>query len=275
MTSKKGGSLMKKKILGSILFALAFFITVSATAEVDIYGGIPLPPPMVFAAPPEVIVIPDTNYVYVVPTTDVDFFFWDGWWWRYWEGRWYRARDYDRGWAYYDTVPGFYFDIDPGWRGYYRTRYWYGHRWNYERIPYERLHRHWKSWKEERHWERQGTWGVQNYQPRPQHEMRELRHQRQEQYRQRPEVQRHQQLIQTQQRQPQTRPSEQGRTVRPQGGPAGRGEQQVEPEVKTGPKGGSAPKGEKMKVKQRKKMKPVVPERGPESRDEKRPGAPR
>ena len=166
-----------------------------------------LPPPIPFAAPPEVVVIPETN-VYAAPDIDVDLFFWDGWWWRPWEGRWYRSHYYDRGWGYYNNVPSFYFDVDPGWRGYYRDRNWYGHRWNYERIPNQRLQQNWKSWQNNRRWERRGTWGVQNYQPRPQQQRQELRQQRQQQYQQRPEVQLHQQRRQPQVQQPQRQPQE-------------------------------------------------------------------
>ena len=192
---------MKKYLLGTIFLVLALVVPIPTMAEVNISIGFPLPPPIVFAAPPEVIVVPDAYGVYVVPDIDVDIFFWNGWWWRPWEGRWYRSHYYNRGWAYYNNVPRFYYDIDPGWRGYYRDRNWYGHRWNYERIPYERLHSNWKNWNSNRYWERQRTWGVQSYQPRPQHQRQELRHQRQEQYHQRPEVQRQQQQRQEQQRQ--------------------------------------------------------------------------
>ena len=196
---------MNKLLLGAFLCALSIVIPVATKAEVHIGIGISLPPPIVFAAPPEVVVLPDTNDVYAVPDIDADFFFWNGWWWRLWEGRWYRSHYYDRGWGYYNRVPGFYFDVDPGWRGYYRDHNWQGHRWNYERIPDQRLQQNWKSWHADRHWERQGTWGVQGYQPRPQQQRQEVRHQRQEQYQQRPEVQRHQQQINEQQRQPQAR----------------------------------------------------------------------
>lgn len=162
-----------------------------------------LPPPIPFAAPPELIVIPET-YVYVVPDLDMDIFFYSGWWWRPWQGRWYRSQYYDRGWGYYNNVPSFYFDIDPGWRGYYRNRNWYGRRWDYERIPHQRLQQNWKSWQSNRRWERQGTWGVRNYQPRPQQQSQELRQQRQQQYQQRPEVQRQQpQRSEVQRQQPQ------------------------------------------------------------------------
>ena len=193
---------MKKLLFGTMLFALVIVVPISTMAAVDINVNISLPPPIVFQAPPDVIVMPDSNDVYVVPNIDIDMFFWNGWWWRLWEGRWYRSHYYNRGWRYYKNVPSFYFDVDPGWRGYYRDHNWYGHRWNYERIPYQQLQQNWKSWQNDRHWERQGTWGVQSYQPRPQKQIQELRQQRQQQYQQRPEVR------QPQVQQPRQKPQE-------------------------------------------------------------------
>ena len=190
---------MKKFFLGISLLALVIVVPIPTMAGVDVSIGISLPPLIVFGAPPNVVVLPDTNDVYVVPDIDLDLFFWNGWWWRPWEGRWYRSRYYNRGWGYYNAIPSFYFDIDPGWRGYYRDHNWYGHSWSYERIPNRRLQKNWRKWHNNRHWERQKTWGVQGYQPRPQEQRRELIHQRQEQYQQRPEVQRHQQLQQQRQ----------------------------------------------------------------------------
>jgi hypothetical protein len=203
----KGGTKMKKLLLATIFGALATVVSIPTMAAVDISIGISLPPPVELTSPPEVVVIPDT-YVYVVPSIDVDLFFWNGWWWRLWEGRWYRSHYYNRAWAYYDNVPSFYFDVDPGWRAHYRDHNWYGHRWNYERIPYQRLQQNWKSWQNNRGWEKKGTWGVQNYQPRPKPQRQELRHQREEQYHQRPEVQQHQQWRQEQQRKPQVQHQE-------------------------------------------------------------------
>ena len=194
---------MKQLLLGIMFFALVIVFSIPAMAAVDINVNISLPPPISFAAPPDVIVMPDTDDVYVVPDIDVDMFFWDGWWWRLWEGRWYRSQYYDRGWGYYNNVPSFYFDVDPGWRGYYRDHNWYGHPWTYERIPTPRLQQNWKSWHNDRHWEREGTWGVQSYQPRPEPQRQELRNQRQQQYQQRPEIQQHQPQGQQEQRKPQ------------------------------------------------------------------------
>lgn len=192
---------MNKLLLGTIFLALAIVVPIPTMAEVNIGIGISLPPPVVFEAPPAVIVLPDTDDVYVVPDVDVDIFFWNGWWWRLWEGRWYRSHYYDRSWGYYNNVPSFYFDVDPGWRGYYRSHDWHGHRWNYERIPDRQLRQNWKSWHSNRRWERQGTWGVQSYQPRLHQQRQELRHQRQEQYQKRPEVQQHREPRHEQQKQ--------------------------------------------------------------------------
>ncbi len=192
---------MKKLFLWTILLALATVVPIPAMAQVnvDIGIGFPPPPPIVYPGPPDVIAMPDTNDVYVAPNISADLFFWNGWWWRPWEGRWYRSRFYDRGWAFYNRVPNFYFDVDPGWRGYYRDHNWHGRPWNYERITNQRLQQNWQGWHTNRYWERRGSWGVQGYQPRPQQQRQQLRNERQRQYQQRPEVQRHRQEMQRRQ----------------------------------------------------------------------------
>lgn len=194
---------MKQTLFAIIVLALAFALPQSARAEVHVSVEFSLPAPVVFEAPPEVIVLPDTNAVYVVPDIEFDLFFWNGYWWRPWEGRWYRSRYYNRDWGYYSRVPTFYYDVDPGWRDYYRERTWSGHRWNYERIPNQRLRSNWKQWHSSQYWQSKRTWGVESYQPRPRQQVEEIRYQRQEQYLQRPEVQVYQQQIQELQRQPQ------------------------------------------------------------------------
>lgn len=187
---------MKKLVFAAIFFLLMSISTAPATAAVDISIGISLPPVIAFAAPPYLVVLPDTSDVYVIPEIDVDIFFWNGWWWRPWEGRWYRSHYYDRGWVYYHAVPRFYFDVDPGWRRYYVERRWYGHPWYYERIPHHQLQQNWKGWRNNRYWERKKTWDVHDYKPRTQQQRYEIRDQRQKQYLQRPDVQRHQQYRQ-------------------------------------------------------------------------------
>jgi len=155
----------EKLLLGAILLALALVVPAPTMAGVNVNVSIALPPPIIFAAPPEVIVLPET-YVYVVPDVDVDIFFYNGWWWRLWEGRWYRSRDYNAGWVYYQGVPSFYRRIPSSWRDDYRDHRWGGHQWNYNRIPHQQLQGNWSSWEKSGHWEKQQTWGVQGLKPR-------------------------------------------------------------------------------------------------------------
>lgn len=156
---------MRKLFLRTILLASVLVFPIPTNAGVDVGVSISLPPLIVFAAPPEVVVIPET-YVYVVPDVDVDIFFYDGWWWRPWEGRWYRSRHYDSGWVYYQRVPSFYGRIPSSWRNDYRDHRWGGHQWSYQRIPHQQLQKNWSNWEKTRHWEKQQTWGVQGLKPR-------------------------------------------------------------------------------------------------------------
>ncbi|MGZ4857585.1 MAG: hypothetical protein ACXVZU_04410, partial [Methanobacteriaceae archaeon] len=147
-----------------ILFAttiLFLSITISAMAQVTIEVAppppptvrvaVPLPPPIVFAAPPEVVVLPETE-VYVVPSVPEEIFFFNGYWWRPWSGRWYRSLRYDAGWGVYGGVPGWYGGIYPGWRENYRLHSWGGHPWNYHHIAHGDLNRNWRTWHNTGHW---------------------------------------------------------------------------------------------------------------------------
>jgi len=158
---------MKKLLIRTILLTSILVSPLPTMAGVDVGVSISLPPLIVFASPPEVVVIPET-YVYVVPNVDADIFFYDGWWWRPWEGRWYRSRHYDSGWGYYRRVPSFYSRVPSGWRNDYREHRWGGRPWNYQPIPHQQVERNWNSWKKSNHWEKQQTWGVQGLKPRTQ-----------------------------------------------------------------------------------------------------------
>jgi len=156
---------MKRLLIAAMLLGLVIVVPMPTLAQVDIV--VTVPPLIVFAAPPEVIVIPET-YVYVVPEIEQDIFFYSGWWWRPWQGRWYRSRDYSSGWVYYRSVPSFYTRIPSGWRTDYREHRWGGHQWNYQRIPHQQLQHNWRGWEKSRHWEKQQTWGVEGLKSRPQ-----------------------------------------------------------------------------------------------------------
>ncbi|MFA7013242.1 MAG: hypothetical protein WC202_09840, partial [Desulfobacterales bacterium] len=196
------------KIIAIFMFLFVQGCYVGVKPDYDVYGGggYQEPPPIAFAGSPYLVVMPETYDVYVVPDISVDLFFWSGWWWRPWGGHWYRSQYYNRAWVRYNSIPSFYFDVDPDWRGYYRGRNWHGHRWEYQRIPHHRVQQNWKSWQNNRHWERQRTWDVRNYKPRPPQQREIIRQTRQRQYQQRqPQVQqpRRQPQVQQPRRQPQ------------------------------------------------------------------------
>jgi len=100
---------MKKLFLGTVLLALVFVLPIPTMAGVNINLGIALPPPIVIETPPPMVALPGATGVYVAPDVSADLFFWNGWWWRPWEGRWYHSRYYDHGWAYFKRgEPRFY-----------------------------------------------------------------------------------------------------------------------------------------------------------------------
>jgi len=150
---------MKKIFFKILLFTCAVLMPVSATAGVSVHVDIPFPPPIIFPVPPLPVVIPETN-VYVVPDIQEDIFFYGGWWWRPWEGRWYRSRHYDKGWIYYRGVPSFHRHVPPGWRESYRERQWKGHPWEQYRVHHKDLQRNWRGWEKNKHWEKKNYWGV-------------------------------------------------------------------------------------------------------------------
>lgn len=165
---------MRKMFLGTIILSLAVTLPVSTPAEIDINISIPLPhahrdipmPPLIhFAEPPRLVVVPET-YVYVVPDVEEEIFYSDGWWWRPWEGRWYRSRQHNSGWQQYQSTPTFYRHIPNDWRANYRDRRWRGRLWNADPMPHEQVQKNWQNWKTNRHWENNQSWDVQNQQER-------------------------------------------------------------------------------------------------------------
>ena len=144
----------RKFLLGGLLSAAFLTIPITSMARVNIDINIALPPLIQFSAPPQVIALPETD-VYVDPELDVDIFFCDGWWWRPWQGHWYRSRDYRSGWAYYPRTPAFYNGLPSGWRHSYKTNRYKERDWNYQRISHDQLQQNWREWKNTRYWDKQ------------------------------------------------------------------------------------------------------------------------
>lgn len=133
--------------IGALLLILSAG-AVQSEAGVNVNVGVNLPA-VRFAAPPEVVVIPGT-YVYMVPNMDVDVMFYQGYWWRPYEGQWYRSRDYKGSWRHMQPkyIPRGLRALPPD----YRNRLSPGH----ERIPYGHVQKNWKKWEKEKYWDKKG-----------------------------------------------------------------------------------------------------------------------
>lgn len=145
-------------LAGTVLLVLAF-LPGRGSAGVNVNIGIfAPPPPYVFNAPPSVVVIPGT-YAYFVPGIDVDIFFYHGFWYRPYEGRWYRSRFYRGPWGYLvpSRVPRVLMNLPPDYRREPPR---------YRPVPYGQLRRNWNRWERDRYWDR--------------HEERPERHERHE-----------------------------------------------------------------------------------------------
>jgi len=102
-------------LLAGILLAL-IGLAGQSDAGVDVNVGIFAPPPAyVVPAPPPVVVIPG-SYVYLVPGIDVDILFYHGYWWRPYQGHWYRSKSYNGPWGYYKNVPRAIMALPPDYR---------------------------------------------------------------------------------------------------------------------------------------------------------------
>ncbi len=158
-----------KRLLLGMIFASIAVLPLPARAEVNVHIGIPLPPPVILPLPPPLIPLPETN-VYVAPDAKEEIFFHRGWWWRPWNGRWYRSRHYNSGWAPH-RAPAFYSRVPSTWRDDYRKHHWRGHSWNYQHVPHQQVQKNWRTWEKNRHWEKRNYWGVEAMRHQPHREI--------------------------------------------------------------------------------------------------------
>jgi len=124
---------------------------VVTAGNVNINIGVGVPPPLEFAAPPDVVVVPSgTSDVYLVPNT-VGLYFYGGFWYRFHENHWFRATLYSGPWRTIvaTLVPRSVVVIPPD--------YVLSMPQGYHRIRYNDFHSHWKNWGHNHYWNKQ-TW---------------------------------------------------------------------------------------------------------------------
>lgn len=130
---------------GLLMLCLGLAWVPASSAGVSVGVGINLPA-YTFEAEPELVVIPGT-YAYTVPDAGVDIVFYQGFWYRPFEGRWYRARGYNGPWGFVERrrVPGFFHRLPPDYRH---------HHPGYDRIRYGDFRKNWRGWERNRHWDK-------------------------------------------------------------------------------------------------------------------------
>jgi hypothetical protein len=145
---------MKKsiyRVLGLVVLFGALFVlggAQQASAQVQVNIGIVAPPPLQFAAPPDIYVVPSgTSYVYMVPDYD-GVYFYGGNWYRFYNNYWFRSSHYNGGWDYIEPsmVPQVIFVIPPEYIHYVPSGYY--------RIHYNDFYSNWQTWDHKRHWDR-------------------------------------------------------------------------------------------------------------------------
>ena len=144
---------MKTKRLG-FLVAVALFLILSvfssqSNAGANVNVGINLSP-FFFPVPPPVVVIPGT-YAYFAPEADVDIVFYQGFWYRPYEGRWFRSRGYNGPWGYIapPRVPRVLIGLPHDYRHNYR---------DHKRITHRDFNKHWRYWEKNKYWEKDERW---------------------------------------------------------------------------------------------------------------------
>lgn len=136
---------MKRTIIGVVLLVL--LLSLPAFAAISVKVSIPLPR-LVITAPPALVVIPGT-YVYFAPDVGADLVFYQGYWYRPYEGHWFRSMEYNGHWEpiHVNMVPAPLVSLPPNWRAAPA---------GYERMPYRHVKQNWNSWERDRHWDRAG-----------------------------------------------------------------------------------------------------------------------
>jgi hypothetical protein len=99
------------------------------------------------AGRPDLLPVPG-RYVYFIPDTDADIFFYRGDWYRFYRVRWFRSDDYNGPWRSVDDVPPALRDLPLDYR---RIPDWL------HPIPYGELRHNWERWEREKYWDRRGS----------------------------------------------------------------------------------------------------------------------
>jgi len=135
---------MKKYLLLGLVLVSGLWNLARAEVNVNINVGIPV---VRLSPDPVMTVIPGT-YIYFITECPDDIFFYQGFWWRPFKGRWHRADGFNGPWIFVKIgkVPPGLLKLPKGWR-----KLPPGH----PMIKHSLVKGNWKQWEKERHWDKQ------------------------------------------------------------------------------------------------------------------------
>lgn len=104
-------------------------VVIGVPAPPSVHVRVSGPPPIVFPAPPQLVMIPDSD-VYYAPDVEEEIVFSQGYWWRPYDGRWYRSRSHGGPWRHVvrSRVPHPIIGLPPGYRHHYHDGPRFHHR---------------------------------------------------------------------------------------------------------------------------------------------------
>ncbi|MBI5805329.1 hypothetical protein HZA73_04720 [candidate division TA06 bacterium] len=134
---------MKKYLLLGLLLASGLWSLALAEVNVNINVGIPV---VRISSDPLMTVIPGT-YIYFITESSEDIFFYQGYWWRPYKGRWHRANGFNGPWTFVKPgrVPPGMLKLPSSWRNLPP-----GH----PSLKHSQVKNSWKQWEKEKHWNR-------------------------------------------------------------------------------------------------------------------------
>ncbi len=134
---------MKKYLLLGLLLASGLWSLARAEVNVNINIGIPV---IRVSSDPVMTVIPGT-YIYFITESSEDIFFYQGYWWRPYKGRWHRANGFNGPWTFVKPgrVPPGMLRLPSGWR-----KLPPGH----PMVKHSLVKNNWKQWEKEKHWDK-------------------------------------------------------------------------------------------------------------------------
>jgi hypothetical protein len=133
-------------LFGAMLFA---GWTKEAVAQINVNVNLG-PPPITVAAPPAVVMVPNSR-VYYVPDPNIDVFNYNGYWWAPRGDQWYRSRAYKGPWGVVEQryVPASVRRVPRDYRVVYEKE---------KHIPYGQWKKQWKNQNKKERKEAKKEW---------------------------------------------------------------------------------------------------------------------